>query len=55
MAALADPATYLTDPDTASEKLRPRTSNRRFLGVLRAIAAWRERGPSASISRVSGW
>ncbi|MFM7781128.1 MAG: ribonuclease D, partial [Alphaproteobacteria bacterium] len=43
MGALADPATYLTDPDTAWEKLRPRTSNRRFLGVLRAIAAWRER------------
>jgi ribonuclease D len=25
------------------ERLRPRTSNRRMLGVLRAIAAWRER------------
>ena len=43
MGALADPATYLTDPDTAWERLRPRTSNRRFLGVLRALAAWRER------------
>ena len=25
------------------ERLRPRTNNRRFLGVLRAITAWRER------------
>ena len=25
------------------ERLRPRTSNRRMLGVLRALAAWRER------------
>ncbi|SHJ07345.1 ribonuclease D [Roseomonas rosea] len=43
MAALTEPATYGTDPDTAWEKLRPRTNNRRFLGTLRAIAAWRER------------
>ena len=43
MAALADPATYRLDPDSAWEKLRPRTGNRRFLGVLRAVAAWRER------------
>jgi ribonuclease D len=43
MAVLADPATYRTDPETAWERLRPRTSNRRFLGVLRAVAAWRER------------
>jgi ribonuclease D len=43
MAALMEPATYGTDPDSAWEKLRPRTTNRRFLGTLRAIAAWRER------------
>ncbi|MBB5692115.1 ribonuclease D [Muricoccus pecuniae] len=43
MAALTDPATYGTDPDSAWEKLRPRTNNRRFLATLRAIAAWRER------------
>ena len=43
MAALADPATYRPDPDTMWERLRPRTGNRRLLGVLRAIAAWRER------------
>ncbi len=43
MAALAAPGTYRPDPDVMWEKLRPRTSNRRMLGVLRAVAAWRER------------
>jgi len=43
MAALAEPATYRPDPDTMWERLRPRTSNRRMLGTLRSVAAWRER------------
>lgn len=43
MAILANPATYQPEPETMWERLRPRTSNRRMLGVLRAIAAWRER------------
>jgi ribonuclease D len=43
MAALADPATYRPDPETMWERLRPRTNNRRMLGILRAVAAWRER------------
>jgi ribonuclease D len=43
MALLADPATYRPDPEHMWERLRPRTNNRRLLGVLRAIAAWRER------------
>ena len=43
MAELADPATYRPDPETMWERLRPRTSNRRQLGLLRAITAWRER------------
>ena len=43
MAVLAEPATYRTDPETAWERLRPRTHNRRFLALLRAAAAWRER------------
>lgn len=43
MAELASPAGYRQDPETAWERLRPRSHNRRFLGVLRAIAAWRER------------
>jgi ribonuclease D len=43
MAALAEPATYRADPETMWERLRPRTNNRRMLGLLRAAAAWRER------------
>ena len=43
MAVLADPATYRPDPELMWERLRPRTSNRRMLAVLRAITAWRER------------
>lgn len=43
MAALAEPSTYRLDPESAWERLRPRTGNRRFLGVLKAVAAWRER------------
>ena len=43
MATLADPATYRPDPEQMWERLKPRTGNRRLLGVLRAVAAWRER------------
>ncbi|HEY1931934.1 MAG TPA: ribonuclease D [Acetobacteraceae bacterium] len=43
MAALADPAFYRADPETAWERLKPRSGNRRFLGRLQALAAWRER------------
>jgi ribonuclease D len=43
MAVLNDPATYRSDPETQWERLRPRTGNRRFLALLRAAAAWRER------------
>jgi ribonuclease D len=43
MAALVDPATYRTDPETAWLRLKPRSANRRYLAALRAIAAWRER------------
>ena len=43
MAVLGDPATYQPDPELMWERLRPRTSNRRMLAALRAIAAWRER------------
>ena len=42
-AELADPALYNPDPERLWERLRPRTTNRRMLGILRAIAAWRER------------
>jgi ribonuclease D len=43
MAALAEPATYRADPETQWERLKPRSHNRRFLGLLRAACAWRER------------
>ena len=43
MQTLAEPATYRADPEAMWERLRPRSNNRRFLGTLRAIAAWRER------------
>ena len=43
MAALTDPALYRGDPETAWERLRPRSGNRHFLGRLQALAAWRER------------
>ena len=43
MAILAEPSTYRADPETIWERLRPRSNNRRFLGTLRALAAWRER------------
>lgn len=43
MAVLTEIGTYRADPDVMWERLKPRTNNRRFLGVLRAIAAWRER------------
>ena len=43
MAILADAETFRPDPDALWERLKPRTNNRRMLGVLRATAAWRER------------
>jgi ribonuclease D len=43
MAVLSDPVTYRPDPEAMWERLRPRSSNRRYLGLVRAIAAWRER------------
>jgi ribonuclease D len=42
MAILHDPATYRIEPAVAWERLRPRSNNRRFLGRLKALAAWRE-------------
>ncbi len=43
MAILNNPATYRADPETAWERLRPRTTNRRLLYVLKEVAAWREK------------
>jgi ribonuclease D len=49
MASLVDPALYRPDPATAWERLRPRSNNRRFLGLLRAHAR-----RSGRIFRASG-
>ncbi|HVB69172.1 MAG TPA: ribonuclease D [Acetobacteraceae bacterium] len=43
MAVLADPATYRAEPEDMWLRLRPRSTNRRYLGMVRALAAWRER------------
>jgi ribonuclease D len=42
MAVLTDPATYRTDPNAMWQRLRTRSTSRRYLGTLRALAAWRE-------------
>jgi ribonuclease D len=43
MAILNNPATYRGDPETAWERLRPRTTNRRLLYTLKEVAGWREK------------
>ncbi|RDD62901.1 ribonuclease D [Ferruginivarius sediminum] len=43
MAQLTNPATYDMDPETAWRRLKPRSSDRKYLAVLREMAAWRER------------
>jgi ribonuclease D len=43
MAVLNDPATYRADPDLAWRRLKPRGASPRLLGMLKEIAAWRER------------
>ncbi len=43
IAALREPGLYQLDPANAWKRLKPRTTNKRFLAMLAAIAAWRER------------
>lgn len=43
MADLADPAAYRTEPEQAWQRLKLRVKNKRALGVLVELAAWRER------------
>ncbi|HEY4077602.1 MAG TPA: ribonuclease D [Rhizomicrobium sp.] len=47
VAALQDPTLYKLDPELAWKRLKPRTSNKRFLAVLASLAAWREREAQA--------
>ncbi|TAN51645.1 MAG: ribonuclease D [Rhodospirillales bacterium] len=43
MALLADPVTYIVPPEDFWPRLKPRSTNPRFLAILREVAAWRER------------
>lgn len=43
MAVLTNPATYETQPENAWMRLKPRSTDPKFLAILREIAAWRER------------
>ncbi len=43
MATLTSPDTYRLDPRQAWTRLKTRSSNPRYLAVLREVAAWRER------------
>ena len=43
MAALSEPALYEQHPDIAWRRIKSRSTDGRFLAVLRAVAAWRER------------
>ena len=42
LAVLTDPNSYRIEPSTAWLRLKPRSTDRRYLAVLQAIAAWRE-------------
>jgi ribonuclease D len=43
LAELTDPVTYRSQPEEAWRRFKLRGGNRRFLAVLREVAAWRER------------
>jgi ribonuclease D len=47
VANLQDPTLYKLDPELAWKRLKPRSSNKRFLAILAALAAWREREAQA--------
>src|SRR5437868_4066142 len=42
IAALKQPSLYRMDPAMAWKRLKPRTTNKRFLALLAAVAQWRE-------------
>jgi len=42
MAILTDPGTYVTEPAEAWRRLKARSHSPKFLGVVRALAEWRE-------------
>jgi ribonuclease D len=42
MESLTSPENYVVNPDEIWEKLKPKGTSRRFLGMVREIAKWRE-------------
>ncbi len=42
LAALTDEDSYRIDPATAWQRLKPRSTDRRYLSLLQAVTAWRE-------------
>jgi len=47
LSVLTDPATYVTQPDEAWMRIKTRSSSPRFLAIVRALAAFRERHAQA--------
>ena len=43
MAVLADPKTYVVEPEHAWRRLKTRSNNGRFLSIAKELAEWRER------------
>ena len=43
LAVLTDPATYEVPPEEAWRRIKVRGGNRRFMAILRELAAWREK------------
>ena len=43
MTSLSDPASYVTIPENAWRRLKPKSTKPRFLAVLQELAAWREK------------
>ncbi|MEM7023118.1 MAG: ribonuclease D, partial [Pseudomonadota bacterium] len=43
LAGLTDPRTYEQQPEAAWRRVKVRSRDRRFLAIVRALAAWRER------------
>lgn len=42
MAILTSPETYINDPDTIWTRVKARSSNPKFLAIIRSLARWRE-------------
>ncbi len=47
IAELSDPGLYRLDPKDSWKRLKPRTTNKRFLAMLASLAEWREREAQA--------